>query len=178
MHEIALHVDHNIDDFQPTFWGGLSDDRQASHATPAHVDALTSLVTSINSVMEFITHVDLDTLICLPTLYFARTSYSMVAMTKLDLAVSAPESRLGKVFDPAQLKLETHLLNVIERLRLAGSRPGGRLAAKFSVIFDLVRTWHWQHKDHGAGLKGVPDSTPTPLSAKPSSETTNLQQQV
>jgi hypothetical protein len=176
MHEIALHVDHNIDDFKPTFWGGLSEITQATQVSHAHVDALTSFVASIHSVMEFISHLDPEILICLPTLYFARTSYSTVAMTKLDLAVSAPNSRLGEVFDSVHLKLQTHLDNLIDHLRIAGSLPGGRTAAKFCTIFDLLRGWYWQHKDHGSGPReGVTDSAPS--STTLSSEATNCQQQ-
>jgi hypothetical protein len=84
---------------------------------------------------------------------------------------------LGEVFDSVHLKLQTHLDNLIDRLRIAGSCPGGRTAAKFCTIFDLLRGWHWQHKDHGSGPKeGVTDSAPSSTTLSP--EATNRQQQV
>ncbi|EEP76831.1 predicted protein [Uncinocarpus reesii 1704] len=41
MHEIGMHVDHNIDDFKPPFIGAIGEERQVDLGTAAHVDALT-----------------------------------------------------------------------------------------------------------------------------------------
>ncbi|KAL1964548.1 hypothetical protein VTN77DRAFT_6845 [Rasamsonia byssochlamydoides] len=148
MHEISMHTDHNIDDFRPPFWGSFRDEPQVDRASAAHVDALTSCLTSIHATLEVMMSLDHDTIVCLPTMYFARTSYALVALLKLFAAVTQSNSSLGQVFSPADLKVEEHLDKMIAHLKVSGTRPGGRTAGKFCMILNLLKNWFLTRKEN------------------------------
>lgn len=148
MHEIALHVDHNIDDFKPPFLPESRDKNQTDLNTAAHIDALTSCLTSAHEALNIISSLDYKTILCLPTVHFGRTSYASIALIKLFSAVSAPDSRLGQVFDPADIKVEYYLDKVIGHFKVAGESNGGRTAAKFSLVLTMLKHWFLKRKDH------------------------------
>lgn len=148
MHEIAMHIDHNIDDFRPPFVPQQSkEESQADLATPVHVDALTTCLASIHDVFNHFLSFDLSVVICLPTIYMSRTSYASVALVKLLSAASAPGSRLGKVFDPSDLQVEYYFDRIIDHLKAAGDKNGGRTPAKFSVVLGMLKKWFLKRKD-------------------------------
>lgn len=163
MHEVAMHVDHNIDDFKPPFLPQPQDESHADMATPVHVDALTTCLSSIHDVFNLFLSFDHSLVNCLPTITMVRTSYASVALIKLLSAASAPGSRLGQVFNPSDLKVEYYLERVINHLKAAGDRNGGRTPAKFSLVLGMLRNWFLKRKDGKApttsannqGLAGV-----------------------
>lgn len=142
-----MHTDHNIDDFRPPFWGTFREQPQMDRATAAHVDALTSCLTSIHETLEVMLSLDHDTIACLPTIYFARTSYAFVALLKLFAAVTQNNSPLGQVFSPADLRVEELLDKMIAHLKISGSRPGGRTPGKFCMILNMLKNWFLNRKD-------------------------------
>ncbi|KAL1982932.1 hypothetical protein VTN96DRAFT_619 [Rasamsonia emersonii] len=148
MHEISMHTDHNIDDFRPPFWGSFREQPQMDRASAAHVDALTSCLTSIHATLEVMMSLDHVTIVCLPTIYFARTSYAFVALLKLFAAVTQNNSPLGQVFSPADLRVEELLDKMIAHLKISGSRPGGRTPGKFCMILNLLKNWFLNRKDN------------------------------
>lgn len=147
MHEVAMHVDHNIDDFGPPFVSASREGAQTEHTSPAHVDALTSCLTSIHTSLDIVCSLDNATILCMPTIFFARTSYVAVALIKLFSATSAPDSRLGQVFDPADLKVEYYLDKVTKRFKDSGIVDGGRTAAKFALVLTMLKNWFLKRKD-------------------------------
>ncbi|KAJ9246681.1 transcriptional regulator family: Fungal Specific TF [Paecilomyces variotii] len=154
MHEIAMHVDHNIDDFRPPFVSSAREGALTEHTTPAHVDALTSCLTSIHESLDIMCSLDQKTILALPTIFFARTSYVAVALIKLFSATSAQDSRLGQVFDPADLKVEYYLDKVTQHFKVAGNNDGGRTVAKFAVVLSMLKNWFLKRKDHDSSREG------------------------
>ncbi|KAH8690037.1 hypothetical protein BGW36DRAFT_401484 [Talaromyces proteolyticus] len=145
MHEISMHVDHNIDDFKPPFIGGLKGEGKIANVTAAQIDALTACLTSIHRSMDTIASFDYDTIVCLPTVYFARTAYGFVALLKMYSAISQ-DNGLGLVFSSQDLKAEQYLDKVIAHLKISGSKPGGRTAGKFCMILNLLKNWFVNRK--------------------------------
>lgn len=155
MHEVAMHIDHNIDDFKPPFMPAPRDESQADLATPVHVDALTTCLSSIHDVFNLFLSFDVSLVNCLPTIFMVRTSYSSVALIKLLSAASAPGSRLGQVFDPSDLKVEYYLDRIINHMKAAGEHNGGRTPAKFSLVLNMLKNWFLKRKDGKAPNAGI-----------------------
>ncbi|KAL1855054.1 hypothetical protein Plec18170_004468 [Paecilomyces lecythidis] len=154
IHEIGMHVDHNIDDFRPPFVSSAQEGAQTEHTSPAHVDALTTCLTSIHESLDVMCSLDQKTILGLPTIFFARTSYVAVALIKLFSATSAQDSRLGQVFDPADLKVEYYLDKVTRHFKEASNNEGGRTVAKFAVVLTMLKNWFMKRKDHDSSREG------------------------
>src|SRR4029077_20909212 len=100
-------------DFKSPFLG-FQEEPLVGPATAAHIDALTSCLTSVPSVLDIVMHLDPKGILCLPTVSFSRTSYATIALIKLHCTVSIPSNRLGEVFELADLDVEARLDSVID----------------------------------------------------------------
>lgn len=142
MHETAMQLDASPTDEEPS-----------GPTTASHINALTSCLTSIQQALDAICSVDIRTVVCLPTVALARTSYAAIALIKLYSLTSAPDSKIGQVIDPASLKVEYYLDKVINHYSVAGKLNGGRAPAKFSIVLGLLRSWFAKQKDQSPVLR-------------------------
>lgn len=152
MHETAMHLDANTESAAEEEGPG-----------PAHVNALTSCLTSVQGALDAICSVDVKTVISLPTMALARTSYAAVSLIKLYSLASAPDSKIGQVIDPASLEVERHLDRVINHYRVAGEQAGGRAPAKFGIMVSLLRDWFVQRKGQNRALREAFGGASKPL---------------
>ncbi|OKL62911.1 hypothetical protein UA08_01199 [Talaromyces atroroseus] len=160
MHEIAMHNDHNIDDFTPPFSTGIQSDFNIEKAATAQIDALTACLTSIHTALDCILHIEPADLICLPTVFYARTAYAFIALLKMFSAISSDKG-LARVFSLSDLKLEEYFDNMISHLKLTSTKPGGRTASRFSMVLNLLRNWFNNRKtEQSAGKSGERQSAP------------------
>jgi hypothetical protein len=167
-----MHADHNVDDFRAPYWGAFREEPQVDRATAAHVDGLTTCLTSIHAALDIMMSLDHDTIVCLPTIYFARTAYAFVALLKLFAAVTQSNSSLGRVFSPADLKVEECLNEIVDHLKISGTKPGGRTAGRFCMILNMLKTWFVSRKENNDPeiMAMMPNDRES--SSKPRTETT------
>lgn len=156
MHEIAMHVDHNIDDFKPPFLTDLTEDKPSDMGTPAHVEALSSCLTAIHKTYDIFCSFDPSVLHDLPTLTFVRTSYCTVALVKLFNAASTPGNKLTEIFHPSVFKVEEYLDKVTQQLRAATEVDSGRVVTKFLAIVIMLKTWFSKRKEGKATFNQHP----------------------
>jgi hypothetical protein len=148
MHEIAMHHNHNIDDFRPPYIATPIDGPpDPDNVTPAHVEALTTCINSAHSAFEAFLSMDLTALHALPTLFFVRNSYAAVALIKMYSAVSAKGSKFNAIFNAKDLKVEYYLDRMIEALSKTCDSGVSRVAQKFTLIFNMLKSWHMKRID-------------------------------
>lgn len=151
IHEIALHVDHNIDDFQPPYdEENLKPTRGNQELlNPAHLSAVTSCLSAIQSIIGIFLTYDADTVRVQPIFQFVRVAYAVVCLTKLYFAVTSPNSELGKVISRDDLKVEHNLDGLLETFRMAAEGDRCRPASKFLMILVMLKTWFQKQKGGG-----------------------------
>lgn len=147
MHEGAMHMELN-EEQKPA-------EDYSSPTSAAHMNALSACLTAIHSALDTICAIDVKDLIALPVVALARTSFAVVALIKLYSLVSAPETRIGQVIDPASLRVEYYIDKVIQHYNHAGDLPGGRTPNKFSVVLRMLRSWFVKRKDQIPALQEV-----------------------
>lgn len=179
MHEIAMHHNHNIDDFRPPFNATPIDGPpDPDFVTPAHIESLTTCMRSVHEVFEAFLSMDVQQLRCLPTLFFVRNSYAAVALIKMYTAVSAKGSKYGSIISNEDLRVDYYLDRLIDRL--ARTAEGGmcKVAQKFSIIFNMLKQWHTRRTDPNSNSSNPVSRQRTPLNAQlpPSSAMQNTQQ--
>jgi len=145
-HEIAMHTDHNVDDFRPPAGrpGSADDVREIKDfITPSHLDALTKCVVSMNTALDaFLNIFPSPTIRQLPCLSIVWAAYSAVAMIRLDGALRASKSKYADIFLP-ELKIDYYLDGIIERLS-GGVGPALTCGPvpMFVQAFQKLKVWH------------------------------------
>jgi hypothetical protein len=151
MHEVAMHVDHNVEEFKPPFTeeglrgSGVSRD-DSTPLTAAHIDALSACLTSIDGAFEAFFALDIDTIRTLPILYFVRVAYTVVVLIKMYFAAAKPNSELGKVINKDHMKVESHLDNLLDKFRATAADDKSRPASKFLMVLVMLKTWFHRSK--------------------------------
>jgi hypothetical protein len=153
MHEIAMHHNHNIDDFKPPYNINRLEPSEPDFVTPAHIESLTICLSSIHNAFDAFLSMDVKVLRALPTLFFVRNSYAAVALIKMYSAVSAKGSKFGSIFKTTDLKVEQYLDRLINRLSKTAEGGASRVAHKFSFIFNMLKNWHLKRVETGGNSK-------------------------
>ncbi|KAL4943467.1 hypothetical protein BDV06DRAFT_189857 [Aspergillus oleicola] len=146
LHENAMVLDASTTSDEQK----LTDGDISSPIASARISALSSTLTSIHDAIDTICSIPVRDLISMPTVALARTAFSVVAMIKLYSVVSAPDSYIGRIIDPAALKVEPYLDKVIAHYTAAGSLVGGVTPGKFSAVMSMLREWFKSRKDQAA----------------------------
>ena len=167
MHEIAMHHNHNIDDFRPPFNAAPIDGPpDPDFVTPAHVESLSTCKEAVHETFDAFLSMDTQSLRALPTLFFVRNSYAAVALIKMYTAVSAKGSKFGKIIKTEDLKVDEYLDGLISTLQRTAEGGMCKVALKFSMIFNMIRQLHVRRNDPATGDSSNPVSRQrTPLNS-------------
>ncbi|KAA8576294.1 hypothetical protein MFRU_009g01910 [Monilinia fructicola] len=176
MHEVAMHVDHNVEEFKPPFTEetlhGASETTDV--LTSAHVAALSCCLTSIDGIFGTFLQFDVEVIRCLPIAHFVRVAYAVVVLIKLYFAAANPNGELGKVFIKENMKVEHYLDNLVEIFRASAADEKSRPAAKFLMVLVMLKTWfHRQREGKAAPAHGTESADPAKLASDASGEATN-----
>lgn len=151
MHEIAMHVDHNVDDFRPPFSEEhLKPTRHEELLNSAHVSGLTICLSAIQSIIGIFLTYDTETVRVQPIFQFVRVAYAVVCLTKLYFTVTSANSDLAKVISREDLKVEHNLDGLLETFRMAAEGDKCRPASKFLMILVMLKTWFQKQKGGGS----------------------------
>lgn len=140
IHEIAMHVEHNVDDFRP---GILSENtrRSLDLVTSAHVRALSTILEASQRVLETYVSLDLDLARSLPNMYIVWNTYAMVVLIKLHWVVHAPDSKFGSIFFP-DLKASHYIDAMLVKLAQVSEGGQGPCAEAFGFVYQKLKMWH------------------------------------
>ena len=150
LHEIVMHVNHNIDDFrvpvtEESLKGAL---KPGDKLTSTQLNAITECQNGAIGILETYCSIGWDTVRCLPMfLYFVRIVYAFVILLKLYFAATDPESEIGKLIDPKSLRLEEFIDKVGEQIKPISASETYRPYAKVLFILGKLREWYYKHKD-------------------------------
>jgi hypothetical protein len=183
MHEVALHVDHNVEEFKPPFTEdtlrGVSDTEQVS-LTAAHVGALSVCLQSVDGIFETFLQLDVETVRCLPVINFVRIAYAVVVLIKMYFAAVTPNSELGKVIDKNNMKVEQYLDGLVAIFSASAADKKSRPSHKFLMVLIMLKTWFGRQREGKAPQPGesaiLPDTPAETPSDNQNSQQRNGQQ--
>ena len=148
LHEIALHPDHDAEDFRPPY-SITSKPTNHTTITPAYINAILTCVSASESLLEFFTTIDFETTRALPTMAFARVIYTVVILMKLAISSRLPSSELSKIIDPQDIKVDHYLASSISHLGAAtqlGNNQKHILSSQFLHILAQLKSWYEHSK--------------------------------
>ncbi|KAJ1327474.1 transcriptional regulatory protein LEU3 [Microdochium nivale] len=157
MHEIALYFD-KPDEFSPE---ALRDPipTLSQSLTSAHINALASCLVAIDGIFDTFLAMDAATIRCLPIFNFVRVAYALVVLIRIYFNASLPGSELGKVFSKQDMKVQSYLDRLLDKLRETAASEKCRPASKFLVVLIMLTTWFRKQEGGGDGNSGGGAST-------------------
>ncbi|CCD54950.1 putative fungal specific transcription protein [Botrytis cinerea BcDW1] len=149
MHEVAMHVDHNVEEFKPPFTEAAlhGPSETPDVLTAAHISALSCCLTSIDGIFETFLQFEVDVIRCLPVAHFVRVAYAVVVLIKMYFAAANPNGELGKVFIKDNMKVEHYLDGLVEVFRASAADERSRPAAKFLMVLIMLKTWFHRQRE-------------------------------
>jgi hypothetical protein len=177
--EIALHVDHNVEEFKPPFsedaLRGVGEVEQTK-LTPAHIDALSVCLKSVDGIFNTFLDLDVETVRCLPVINFVRVAYAVVVLIKMYFAAVTPNSEIGRVFVKENMQVEQYLDGLCSKFHAAAAEEKSRSSHKFLMVLMMLKTWFGRQRE------GKPSQSTEPgllvdTTADTPSDTQNPQQQ-
>jgi hypothetical protein len=161
LHEIALHFNHNVEDFKLPF---TEESLKASHnltdkLTQHQMDALEACVHASHGILDTMLAYDYHVFRTLPMLiFFVRCCYAIVILIKMHVAINGPGSEVGKIMKAEDLRVEYYMDAL---MRLFTRAPEGEFRAypKIIIIISVLRDWFSKHKENLAVL-GSSDTHP------------------
>jgi len=180
MHEVALHVDHNVEEFKPPFTEdtlrGVGDAEHVS-LTTAHISALSVCLTAIDGIFDSFLKLDVETVRCLPVINFVRIAYAVVVLIKMYFAAAIPNSELGKVIDKDNMKVEYYLDGLVEIFKSSAAEEKSRPSGKFLMVLIMLKTWFHRQREGKLPQAGETAILPdTPAEAPNDKQKGNQQQ--
>ena len=155
LHEIAIHHDHNVDDFRPdpdtadkhaasTSKSGPARFDSGSFVTTRHIAALSQCLDACHQVLDNYLALPIQVARSISNLGIVWNTYAAVALIKLHGVLHAPDSKFGHIFTP-DLKVQWYLDTLIHRLQEISA--DGRCPPAEAFIYVVHKLRHWfQHK--------------------------------
>ncbi|RDA85776.1 hypothetical protein CP532_6305 [Ophiocordyceps camponoti-leonardi (nom. inval.)] len=146
MHELVLHAHASTEQVRPPFnaeavvKNGLVPGESLS-TTAAHISALSACLTAIDGILDTFLAMDVPSVRCLPVFSFVRVAYAVVVLIKMFVSASDPASDLGRVMDRENMRVDAYLDALLVKFRAAADGHACRPAAKFLVVFVMLKTW-------------------------------------
>lgn len=117
LHEIALHFNHNVEDFRLPFTEeSLQKVNKSSDTLTQHqISALLACRTAAHGILDAMLSFDIETIRSLPMLlFFVRCTYSVVILIKMHVSITTPGSEFSKILTKESLRVEHYLEGLIE----------------------------------------------------------------
>ncbi|KAI9724249.1 MAG: hypothetical protein M1828_003673 [Chrysothrix sp. TS-e1954] len=148
MHEVALHSNHNVDDFRAPFTEESlkAPSSQSGVLSEPHAVALHDCLDSVKAMFRTFLGFDVAVLRALPIFYFVRIAYGVVILIKLYFAVTAPNSEVGKIITKTDLDAENQIDKLLRLFHVVDDEDAFRPANRFLFILGRLRQWFQKTK--------------------------------
>ncbi len=166
LHEIALHFNHNVEDFRMPFTEESlkSVNNTSDTLTQNQIAALEACLRAAHGILDTMLSFEIHMVKTLPMLiYFVRCVYAMVILIKMHVAVCTPGSEMGKMMRPEDLKVDSYMDRLIAMFSFVAKEEEFRPHPKILRILNVLREWFGKHKENVAAMaRGEQIPHPTP----------------
>jgi len=150
LHEIALHFNHNIEDFRLPFTEESlkSVSNTSDTLSQNQMAALEACLKAAHGILSTMLSYEMSTVKSLPMLlFFVRCVYAIVILIKMHVAVCTPNSELGKMMKPDDLRVDYYLDRLINLFAYV-SKDGEDFKPhpKILHILSVLKEWFNHHK--------------------------------
>lgn len=172
LHEIALHLNHNVEDFRMPFTEESlkSVNNTSETLTQNQMAALEACLKAAHGILDTMLGFDMQIVKTLPMLiFFVRCVYAIVILIKMHVAVCTPNSELGKMMKPEDLRVDYYCDRLIGLFSYVAKEEEFRPHPKILRILNVLRDWFGKHKENVAAQargEAPPSAMKTPSEEK------------
>ncbi|KAK4628041.1 Transcription factor pbcR [Fulvia fulva] len=160
LHEIALHFNHNIEDFRLPFTEeSLKAVNNSSETLTQHqMAALDACRKAANGILDTMLSYNLDTVKALPMLiFFVRCTYALVILIKMHVAITTPGSEISKIMAPEDVRVDHYIDSLMGMFGSVANQQEFRPHPKILRILTVLKDWFGKHKENiAAQARGEP----------------------
>ena len=170
IHEISLHVNHNVEDYGPPYVEAILDPKESTPpdcSSSVQIDSLKALQAAGYALCDQWLTLSVDQIRILPTSNYVRLCYVLTVITKM-YTYSAGHADFAKVIPPDAAKLESYLSRLLQLLRASSEEDRCRPAMKASMMVIMYKTW--LQRKLAAARQPSEQSGGTPSQGEPSDE--------
>ncbi|KAF7187983.1 Transcriptional regulator WAR1 [Pseudocercospora fuligena] len=153
LHEIALHFNHNIDDFRLPFTEESlkSVNNSTEKLTQNQIAALEACRKAAHGLLDHMLSFDVETVKVLPMLiFFVRCTYAIVILIKMHVAITTPGSEISKMMTTDDINAEYYLDGLLSMFSHVASEQEFRPHPKVLRILSVLKDWFRKHKENVA----------------------------
>lgn len=175
VHEIALHVNHNVDDFRPPFTERIirEPSLKAHVLVPGYqLSSISDCVSASQALLETFLTYSIPELLCVPVFTFVRTVYACLMLIKISVTASVPDGELGKLINNDELQTEEYINRTRVHMGKAAQDDRSRPARKFTMILLRLQTWYLKRIAELVPLKPQSSETVMENNESPRTNTT------
>ena len=143
VHEMALHDRRDSKDPPSSFHL----EKSLGHHTrisQARVDAIMVCISSTQALLDALLNMDIATLRALPHLNFLNMCYSVFILNRLFCSATTDDDPISEFLEPASLKLNEYLGQLIPHLMMAAQEGHSRAASKFLMVLMKLAAWYYR----------------------------------
>lgn len=153
LHEIALHFNHNVEDFRLPFTEESlkSVNNTSEKLTQNQIAALEACRHAAHGVLDGMLRFDPDVIKTLPMLlFFVRCTYALVVLIKMHVAVTTPGSEMSKMMTAEDIDVDRYINGLIDMFANVPTEQEYRPHPKILRILSILRDWFTKHKENVA----------------------------
>ena len=147
LHEIALHAEHDADEFRPPF--SLEATRSScKRLSPPYINAIMVCISSSQRLIDIFLGMSIEALRASPRFLWTRLCYAVVILMKLSISASTPSSELGKVIDPEECKVlyySERVITYMDKIATASSQKQHDISFRFLRVLTNLNFWYRKH---------------------------------
>ena len=143
IHEIALHPEHDAEDFRPPFFISAEDPKTQPKLCVAFINGVMTCVSSAQMLLKVFNKMSPEDIRSFPAFLYARLLYGCIVLIKLDVSIDSPTSQIGKIVERDSLMASYHVEKTLIQLRkVAGVDSKCIMGAKFYMILSKLVNWY------------------------------------
>ena len=143
LHELALHLEHDVESFRPPFLIRMRvQSEPRPRLLPAYIEAIATCLSSSHGLLDAFLHTEPVSLQTVPIINFVRMMYGIVILLLLSVSARDPGSEIGKVVEAQSLRVDQYLNATREHLLAVVALNDNRIARTFLMVLTNVESWY------------------------------------
>ena len=145
MYAISMHLDYNVEEFQPPCWvKNVLEPGRPTNLPTAYIEALSVCAGGAQDLINTFLRTESQVLGHLPTVTYVRMTYAITVLVKMSIAAKSTTSGIGRFIDPEGLQIDEYLAKLVSHIRTAVGENKKWVITVFLAVVWRLKSWYRQ----------------------------------
>lgn len=150
LHELVLHVNHNIDEFKAPFCAkslNTCDFVDMHDYTPSRLSKLRALILAAQGLLDNFLRLSVSDMVTLPPhIYGGRVIYAVVLLMKLHKSLTVSARGINEYINADELRLEAYIEHLMLISKSLIAKDGRNALSRAFLVIPQLKQWFQVHK--------------------------------